>query len=114
MHLNDDKSTGMLTVGGDVGISVMEELHTALLDVVPTNSQLVLDLSGVSSCDATLVQLLCSAAKTLRRQEKTLQVVEASPAVLEVSGVLGIPIPGYAPGGPAGRQTETGRQEHAV
>jgi anti-anti-sigma regulatory factor len=50
------------------------------------------DLSGVDSCDAAALQLLCAAKLSASRLRKTFRVVSLSPAVLETCAAIGLPL----------------------
>jgi anti-anti-sigma regulatory factor len=51
-----------------------------------------LDLSGVDSCDAAVLQVLLAARKSASQLEKPFGVVSLSAAVLETCAALGLPL----------------------
>jgi anti-anti-sigma factor len=80
---------GVVQVRGELHISEAEELRSALLDELAA-SAVVLELSGVDTCDAASLQLLCSLRKSAERDSKRLHITTPSAAVLEASAVLGL------------------------
>ncbi|MEI9972936.1 MAG: STAS domain-containing protein [Ignavibacteriota bacterium] len=85
-----DKLDGVLRIAGDVGINVVEQLHSVLREFVSTAARPTVDLSDVENCDAAVLQLLTSARKTAERANKPFDFAGVSAAVLDASAVLGL------------------------
>lgn len=85
-----DEHDGVLKIAGDVGINDVEELHRVLRDFVGAASRPTVDMSGVESCDTAALQLLTAARKTAERAGKPFDFVGLSPAIVDVSAVLGL------------------------
>ena len=83
---------GVVCLGGDLHISDAAELRSALLRELASTPDLVLDVSGVDSCDTASFQLLCSLRKNAERDGKEFCISALSAAVLEASAVLGLSV----------------------
>jgi len=81
---------GVALARGDLHISDAEELRSTLLDKLAASPALVLDLSGVDSCDAASFQLLCSLQKSAQRDGKKFHISATSVAIREASASLGL------------------------
>jgi anti-anti-sigma factor len=80
----------MVIARGDLHISEAEELRSALLGELAITQSLMIDLSGVDSCDTASFQLLCSLQKSAEREGKELRVVAPSTAMRDASAILGL------------------------
>jgi len=87
-----DEHDGVLKIAGDVGINEVEELHRLLRDFVGAAPRPTVDLSGVETCDTAALQLLTAARKTAERAGKPFDFVGLSPAIRDVSAVLGLSV----------------------
>jgi anti-anti-sigma factor len=82
---------GVVQVRGDLHISEAEELRSALIgEMTAAPVALVLDLTGVDSCDTASFQLLCSLRKSAERDNKELRIAALSAAMREASAILGL------------------------
>lgn len=81
---------GAVQVRGDLQISEANELRSALLGELAAAPVLVLELSGVDSCDTASLQLLCSLQKSAEKDGKEFCITAPSAAMLEASAVLGL------------------------
>jgi anti-anti-sigma factor len=81
---------GTVQLRGDLHISESEELRSALIGELAANPALVLDLSGIDSCDTASFQLLCSLRKSADRDGKELRISAFSAAMHEASAILGL------------------------
>jgi anti-anti-sigma factor len=81
---------GIVQAEGDLHVSGADELRAALLGELAVAPSLVLDLSGVKSCDAASLQLLCSLRESARRDCKRLHFAAPSAAICEASAILGL------------------------
>jgi len=81
---------GVVRAKGDLHISEVDELKSALLHEYAAAPALVLDLSGVDSCDAASLQVLCSLRKSADRDGKELRISALSVAMREASSILGL------------------------
>jgi anti-anti-sigma factor len=80
----------LVRVRGDLHVSDAEELRSTLLGELAASHALVLDLSGVDSCDTASFQLLCSLRKSAERDGKALCISASSAAMHEASLILGL------------------------
>jgi anti-anti-sigma factor len=92
MSANDDTGSppGAFTLGieGELTIYRALELKGALLAAVAQHDAVKVDLSQVTEIDTAGVQLLLLAKRTARLAGKELRLLERSPAVVEVFGLL--------------------------
>jgi len=84
------QNDGGLRLHGDLHISNVEELHSALLRERAAGPALVLDLSDVQSCDAASLQLLCSLQKSAQADGVELRISASSPAIQDAAAILGL------------------------
>lgn len=87
---------GVLRAEGDLHISEIEEMRSALIHELSETSELVLDLSEVSSCDAASLQLLCALQKSAERDGKEFRIASPSAAMCEASAILGLSLESLA------------------
>ena len=77
---------------GSCMVDRITELKDLLGSALEQSGEVQLDVSGVESCDVTLIQLLCAAQKTAAQSGKTLTVLgspsEAFRSLLQESGFL--------------------------
>jgi anti-anti-sigma factor len=71
IKVDNDGSTGVLTLEGDMTIARMSDIREALMDMLAKSDDLLLDLSGLESTDMTLLQIICSAHHTAERLKKS-------------------------------------------
>jgi phospholipid transport system transporter-binding protein len=81
---------GAVQVTGELHIGDAEQLRSALARELMAATALVVDLSGVDSCDAASMQLFCSLRKSAERDGKQLQILEPSTAMCETSAIIGL------------------------
>lgn len=81
---------GVVRVKGNLHISNAEELRSALLSELAVAPDMVLEVSGVESCDTAGFQLLCSLKKSAERDGKKFHISTPSTAMLEASAMLGL------------------------
>lgn len=86
----DQGGTVALAVEGDMTIYRAAELKPVLLDAVRADGTPALDLAAVTEFDSAGVQLLLMARREAEQLGKTLHIVAASPAVLDVFALLGL------------------------
>jgi anti-anti-sigma factor len=84
------QSEGVVQLKGELHISEAEELRSALLGELAATPALVLELSGVDSCDTASFQLLCSLRRSAEREGKALRISVFSAAMREASAILGL------------------------
>ena len=90
MEITKDESGQVLKIAGTLEIAAAEELHNALRAFIDEAQQPVVDLSAVDGCDATALQLLCSARKTAEGAGKPFELTGVSTAILDASAALGL------------------------
>ena len=81
---------GVVCLKGDLHISDAAKLRSALLSELVSASDLVLDVSGVDSCDTGSFQLLCSLQMSAKRDGKEFRIPALPAAMREASAVLGL------------------------
>ncbi|MGJ5813187.1 STAS domain-containing protein [Paludibaculum fermentans] len=77
-------------ISGAIEITDADALHDALCGMVGGHSVVEVDLSEVSHCDSTSVQLFYSAVKTATRLGGRLRLSAPSPSVSECCESLGL------------------------
>ncbi|GEM_PF-3384169 len=86
-------STGaqQVTPEGSCTVERAEQLKESLLTGLQNGNELVLDLSGITGCDLTFVQLLCAVAKKADSQGKNVVSTASVPqSVIDLVGRLGL------------------------
>jgi len=81
---------GLVRVSGELHISDAEALRAGLLGELVASSALVLELSGVESCDTASFQLLCALRKSAEREGKALHLSAPAAAMREASATIGL------------------------
>jgi anti-anti-sigma factor len=81
---------GVLRLQGDLHISDVEALRSALAGGLAAGTALVLEISGVDRCDTASLQLLCSLRRSAEKDGKDLRIFGASEAIREASSILGL------------------------
>ena len=94
-----------VTLRGELGIGNAEDLHRMFRDSLTRNAGIEVDLSAVESCDAAVLQLLCSLRKSATVRGLRFRVSAVSQPIEAAAAALGIPlaeVTGEAPvwGGP--------------
>ncbi|MDQ1012872.1 anti-anti-sigma factor [Streptomyces sp. V4I23] len=87
------RGRSLATVTGEVGSEAADTFRETLTAALDAGSGLDVDLSGVSSCDASTVRVLTEAFTRARDAGRTLAVVAVSPPVagqLELRGATGL------------------------
>lgn len=93
----------ILKLSGALRIHVGDELRAALLDYVGTASKPVVDLSEVTECDTTGLQLLIAASRTAEHSGKPFELVGVPVAVREAGVALGLTVTAASPDAVPGR-----------
>lgn len=78
-------------LAGSLDIYQIETLRKLFLEECSARTSLAVDLSGVSGCDATGVQLLWSVRETVRRKEGAFVLRNIPQAVRDCWAALGLP-----------------------
>ncbi len=97
MQSSRDEAGGVLILAGALEISVGSELKTALRECLAAAQEVTVDLSGVESCDAAALQLLCAAQKTAEQANQGFTFTGLSSAIQEAGAALGVPLTGSRP-----------------
>jgi anti-sigma B factor antagonist len=79
-----------LKIQGSLSIYEAVALREELLDRIAGETDLELDLGGVTECDTAGLQLLCAARKTAGKRDKHLRVVGAPQTVLDTLRSAGL------------------------
>jgi anti-sigma B factor antagonist len=92
MPFETEKTQGKirLKIQGSLSIYEAAALREELLDRIAGETDLELDLGGVTECDTAGLQLLYAARKTARKRDKHLRVVGAPQAVLDTLRSAGL------------------------
>jgi anti-anti-sigma regulatory factor len=69
----------ILTINGSVTIKNVGALKKVLIDMIDQTDNLIINIAEISDVDITFLQLLCSAHKTLLRNNKSLTISESCP-----------------------------------
>ena len=91
---------GPLQVAGALDIYSAEALRDALLRPVHSETGLVLDLSGVVSCDVIGLQLLYAARRSCEAYRRPFHVHSVSKPVCEAAAAVGLSAAEIFPGTP--------------
>lgn len=89
----EQQGTGTRQIGpeGSCSVERAQELKQDLLTALQNGNELVLDLSGVTGCDLTFVQLLCALSKKADSQGKrVVSTAAANNSVKELVARLGL------------------------
>jgi anti-anti-sigma regulatory factor len=81
---------GVLRFAGALVMQAVASLHATLAENLKQRSQLSVDLSEVTECDAGGLQLLYAARKQAEREGKGFEITITSPCVDETSAALGL------------------------
>lgn len=85
LHSEDHPDRTVLIVRGDVDLTVLPELRSALVDAIHTGRPLVeLDLAGVPFIDSAGLGVVIGGLKRARTHGKNLIVIQPSPRVRKV------------------------------
>jgi anti-anti-sigma factor len=79
-----------LKIEGSMSIYEAAALREACMECFKNCEAMEVDLSGVSECDITGVQLLYSARMTAEATEKIFEITAVSPAVIETMVASGL------------------------
>lgn len=91
-QFNLDENSAALRIQGPLTISSVEELHEVLTRYASREPNLVLDLSGVETCDAAGLQLLCSLRRSAAALGKRLRISTVSEPFTTLASALGLPV----------------------
>ena len=91
MQIAKGENGGVLRVEGRLSIGEVAQLQETLCHRLAEMSNLVLDLSGVESCDTAALQLLYAARKTAD-SARSVRFVGVSSAIAETAAALGFEI----------------------
>ena len=80
----------LLKLSGEITIYDVSSLKEELLVCLRENNGLDIDFSAVEGCDTAAFQLLCSAVKTARMENKTFKITGDSDALREAAGRVGL------------------------
>ena len=89
MNISIESNNETMRLTGALDIYAAEKVHQTLREQLETRLHLTLDLAGVTSCDLTGVQLLCSLKKTGAQSGRVIRIEPVSSAVSECCVQLG-------------------------
>ena len=81
-----------LKLEGSLNIGSVEALQEVLSRYAGETSDLQLDLSGIETCDAAGLQLLCSLRSSAAAFGKSLRIVAVSEPFTSLTRALGVPV----------------------
>src|SRR5690348_15722358 len=87
--------TGLISLSGGLDLYGVETLRAALLQELQENRPLVLELTGIASCDAAGLQLLCAAEKSASHAQRPITIVGLSTAFRQAAEALGFAHPQF-------------------
>ncbi|SRR5690606_6294490 len=83
-NLNEHPDHLAISLAGELTIQNADRIKTGLLDALGRGKDISLDLAGVSELDSAGVQLLYYAKQMAETEQQSLQLLNHSPAVVEV------------------------------
>ncbi|MCX4025271.1 STAS domain-containing protein [Endozoicomonas sp. SM1973] len=85
-----EAKSGTITLGESVDIRQIEQLHNELNEDIEQNDSLIVDCSQVQSIDTAGLQLIIACQQKYVKQNKTFQIINATPVVICTLELLGI------------------------
>lgn len=89
-EITSPSPTEPLRIAGNLDIYEVGNLRAALLEHLANRSSIVLDLSGIKSCDTAGLQLLLAARQSAIRDGKSFSVQTGSSVLEDCLNALGI------------------------
>jgi anti-anti-sigma factor len=86
--MSEEERTPVLRIEGELTIYRAEELCNALKTALAIEGNLDIDLANVTEIDSAGVQLLMAAQKSVQAAKRGMRLIDCSPAVTEVFGIL--------------------------
>lgn len=81
---------GIITVEHSLSVYDVVELRRAIVEYIESAVGVRIDLKGVDECDAAGVQLLYSAQKTAKTENKDIRILGISPALRRIFEKAGV------------------------
>jgi anti-anti-sigma regulatory factor len=85
-----------LKICGELTVNTVAAQHRQLVDEFAGRGRLILDLSGVTTCDTAGLQLVLSAGQTSRAAGRPFAVIRISEAVAAFSAQIGLDLQAFA------------------
>ena len=92
MHISCSNTDDTVIITGSLDINTANELSDALAGYLRRECELILDLSGVDSCDAAALQVLLATFKSSAIVGKRARIAEGTTAIDDVCAALGLSI----------------------
>jgi anti-anti-sigma regulatory factor len=91
MSFTEEKEDGKIRykITEDLSIYEAAVLRETLLSCLGSEGEVMLDLTGVTGCDAAGMQLLCAFQKSAARLEKPIRMIGLSPSMLDALAAAG-------------------------
>ena len=90
IHISRDGSTAMVVAGGEIDLSTVDELRSAVTGAADDIEKLLLDLTGVEFIDSAGLGGLLELRSTLRSRNVTLQISADEGPVRQAMEITGL------------------------
>ncbi len=74
IELTGDKTTGTLTLIGDLTIQYMDRLKDSLMEALEKHSHVDVKIEAITAIDFSCLQLLCATHKSAEKSDKSVTV----------------------------------------
>lgn len=91
----DGNENSLIKLEGSLSAYDVAEVKTKLLEGLKSNSGIELDLEAITECDTLGIQLICSAAKTAKLQNKDFFISGKSELCWTVAQNIGLDLEPY-------------------
>lgn len=92
IRLTQTDGAGPLVIAGTIDIYDATLLRDTLQQFIQKNSEALLDLSDIESCDASTAQLIVAARKSAQKLGRRFSIVAISEPVRETLAMLGLTV----------------------
>ena len=90
IHISRDGSTARVTAGGEIDLSTVDELRSAVTSAAEGTEKLRLDLTDVEFIDSAGLGGLLELRSTLRSRSVTLEIAAGDGAVRQAMEITGL------------------------
>lgn len=73
VQLKIENGVSRVIIDGSAIIDDATQIYKVFVDVVEKRNRVVIDISKVSNCDTSFIQLICSLCHSLMRHEKSIE-----------------------------------------
>ncbi len=87
----DDDGSQVISVSGELDIATAEQAYTYISEVIDCwQAPVIVDLAGVTFCDASGLRALARIARHARQADRPLRLTSARPPVLKIMRITGL------------------------